>query len=140
MSQRLDERFEQLIAFLGSQLPAPVEQQSEDDGTLIFTGGAPAEVVVRLSSWRITVSEFAGVWQSPGRFRVRPRRIGSVRWARLPETALMNAVAALIKGAREARLARYRPCVTCGETNPPELLAVGGVCPPCSEPSVYRVH
>ena len=139
MSERIDERFEQLIAFLGSQLPPPVDQQSEEDGTLIFTGGAPAEVVVRLSSWRITVAEFAGIWQS-GRFQVKPRRIGTVRWARLPETALMNVVSALIKGARDARLARYRPCAACGETNPPELLAGGGVCPPCSEPNVYRVH
>jgi hypothetical protein len=136
----VDERFEQLIAFLGSQLPSPVEQQSEDDGGLIFTGGTPAEVVVHLTPSKITVSEFAGVWQSPGHFTVTPRRVGTLLWQRLPETPLINALSALIKGAREMRHARYRPCTACGEKQPPELLFGDDVCSACSEPQTYLVH
>ena len=60
-----DERFEQLIAFIGSQLPAPVDQQHATDGTMIFTGGSPAEVVVHLDESRVVVFEFAGRWESP---------------------------------------------------------------------------
>jgi hypothetical protein len=136
----VDERFEQLIAFLGSQLPAPVEQVSEDDGSLIFTGGAPAEVVVLLTSSKITVSEFAGVWDASGQFTIKPRRVGTLLWQRLPETPLLNALAALVKGAREMRHARYRPCAFCGEKQPPELLFDDDVCSACAEPQPYRVH
>ena len=135
-----DERFEQLIAFLGSQLPTPVEQQSEDDGSLIFIGGSPGEVVVHLASSKITVSEYAGEWEPAGRFTIKPRRVGTLIWQRLPETPLVNALSALIKGARDMRHARYQPCAVCGEKQPPELLFDDGVCSACSEPQPYRVH
>jgi hypothetical protein len=136
----LDERFEQLIAFLGSQLPFPVEQQGEDDDSMTFTGGAPAEVVVHLTPSKVTVSEFAGVWQSPGHFTVKPRRVGTLLWQRLPENPLLSALSALIKGAREMRLARYRPCASCDQKQPPELLVGDDVCPACAEPQTYRIH
>jgi len=135
-----DERFEQLIAFLSSQLPEPVEQSSGDDGTMIFIGGSPAEVVVHLSPRKVTVSEFAGVWDSPGHVVVRPRRVGTIVWARLPETPLLNALSALIKGAREKRVGRYLTCISCGEKRPPELVFANGTCAACSEPQTYRVH
>jgi hypothetical protein len=136
----VDERFEQLIAFLGSQLPAPVEQLIEEDGSLTFVGGSPAEVVVHLTTSKVTVSEFSGMQQSPGRDSPAPRRVGTLLWQRLPETALINALSALIKGARDMRLARYRPCASCGEKTPPELLLNDDVCPACTEPQTYRVH
>ena len=40
------ERYEQLIAFLDSNLPPPVDRQKVADGAVQFTGGEPAEVVV----------------------------------------------------------------------------------------------
>ena len=58
----VSERYEQLIAYLGSQLPAPVEQQPSGDGALQFTGGDPPEVVALLTDTSVIVSEFAGVW------------------------------------------------------------------------------
>lgn len=135
----LDERFEQLIAFLGSQMPGPVEQRSEDDGSLIFIGGAPPQVVVHLTSTKITVSEFAGVWQA-GQLVMKPRRVGTLLWQRLPETPLINALSAMIKGARDTRLKRFHLCPSCGEKQPPEVLVGDGVCPVCSELQNYRVH
>jgi hypothetical protein len=135
-----DERFEQLIAFLGSQLPPPVDQQTEDDGSLLFTGGSPGEVIVHLTATKITVSEYAGTWEPSGRFTVTPRRVGTLLWQRLPETPLINALSALIKGARDVRHSRYRRCAFCGEKQPPELLFDDGVCAACSEPQPYRVH
>jgi hypothetical protein len=134
------ERFEQLIAFLGSQLPTPVDQQTAGDGTMVFTGGAPAEVVVSLADSNVIVSEYAGVWESPNRFVVRPRRVGLLKWRRLPETAIMNALSSLIKGAREMRLSRYRPCTVCGAKNPPEALFGDDVCYSCEEPPQTVVH
>ena len=137
----LDERFEQLIAFLGSQLPAPVDQEQADEGSIIFTGGAPAEVIVQLTRSAVTVLEYAGSWETPDRFVVKPRHVGTVKWRRLPETATMNAVSALIKGARETRLHRYRHCSVCGEKTPPEsLFGDDDVCAACAGPQGYLVH
>ena len=97
------ERYEQLIAFLDSNLPSPVDRQEAADGSVQFIGGEPAEVVVSLTETSVIVSEFAGVWETPFTFAARPRRVGVLKWRRLPETALFNALSALIKGAREAR-------------------------------------
>jgi hypothetical protein len=132
-------RYEELIALLGSQLPAPVEQEPGDEGSIIFTGGAPPEVVVHLTASSVRVSEFACAWETPDHFVVKPRLVGVVKWRRLAETAVMNAVSILIKGAREMRLARYRPCRVCGEKNPPEGL-FEGVCEPCAEHPHDVVH
>ena len=118
----VSERFEQLMAFLGSQLPAPVEQQASDDGAIIYIGGSPAEVVVQLDESNVIVFEYAGVWESDG-FVVKPRRVGLVKWRRLSETAVMNAVSTLVKGAREMRLARYRVQLVRGKSAPELLLA-----------------
>ena len=137
---RLDERFEQLIAFIGSQLGAPVDQESADEGTLIFTGGTPPEVIVQLTQSSVSVLEYAGTWEAPEQFVVKPRLVGTVRWRRLPETPTMNAVSALIKGAREMRLGRYRRCSVCDEHTPPESLVADDVCSMCSEQQDYRVH
>jgi hypothetical protein len=135
-----DERFEQLIAFLESQLPGPVDQQTASDGSMIFTGGSPAEVVVQLDDSSVVVSEYSGLWKLPNRFMVKPRRIGLLKWRRMPETSMMNALSALIKGARETRLGRYRPCSVCGEKNPPEALYADDICETCADLSHTVVH
>ena len=44
----------------------------------------------------VIVSEFAGVWETPFTFSAKPRRVGILKWRRLPETALFNALAVLI--------------------------------------------
>lgn len=137
----LDERYEQLIAFLGSQLPAPVEQEPAGDEALVFTGGAPPEVIVQLTQTTVTVLEYAGVWESTDRFLVKPKHVGTVKWRRLSETATMNAVSALIKGARETRLGRYRHCAVCDEKHPPEsLFGDEDVCGDCAQQQRYLVH
>lgn len=137
----LDERFEQLIAYLGSQLPAPVEQEPADEGALVFTGGAPPEVIVHLTHSNVTVLEYAGVWEASDRFVVKPRHVGTIKWRKLPETATMNAVSALIRGAREMRLGRYRRCSVCDEKNPPEsLFGADDVCTACSQQQRHVVH
>ena len=127
------ERFEQLIAFVSSHLPAPVELQPGGDGSIIFSGGTPGEVIVHLTESSIVVAEYAGEWESPDSFVVQPRRVGVLKWRRLPETELMNALAQLIKGAQEMRLARYVSCRVCGETNPPEWMHDADVCLTCAE-------
>ena len=140
MDKEAPERFEQLIAFLGSNLPAPVERQEDVDGAIRFTGGDPPEVVVVLTDSSVVVSQFSGVWESPFTFSARPRRVGVVKWRRLPENALLNAIAALVKGAREARLASFETCQYCGQRTAPEWLHDEGVCQACADQHSGAIH
>jgi len=135
-----EERFEQIIAFLGSQLPKPIDQQDADDGSIMFMAGDPIEVVVRLTESNVVVSEFDGTWETSFHFAVKPRRVGVLKWRRLPESELMNALAALIKGARLARLSRYRLCVYCGQSTATELLQGEDICESCAERNKGVVH
>jgi hypothetical protein len=127
------ERYEQLIAFLDNNLPSPVEHQELADGALQFTGGDPPEVVVRLTDTSVIVSSFAAVWETPYALTPRPRRVGVLKWRRLPETPMFNALAALIKGAREARMLSFRICERCGRSTAPEWLYSERVCQSCSQ-------
>jgi len=134
------ERFEQLIAFLDSNLPAPVERQEAADGSVQFTAGDPAQVVVSLTDTSVIVAEFAGVWESPFTFAARPKRVGLLKWRRLPETALFNALTALIKGAREARQSRFQTCRYCGNSTAPEWMHDDGVCQACANQHSGAIH
>ena len=62
------ERYEQLMAFLDSNLPVPVDRQDAADGSAQFIAGEPAEVVVTLTDTSVIVCEFSGVWESPFTF------------------------------------------------------------------------
>jgi hypothetical protein len=134
------ERFEELIAYLGSQLPGPVDQQGEADGSLRFIGGDPPEVVALLTHSSVIISEFAGVWETPFKFAARPRRVGLLKWRRLPENALLSALSALIKGARDARLASFQVCQYCNRRTAPEWLHDDGVCQACADQHSGAIH
>ena len=134
------ERYEQLIAYLASQLPSPVEQRETDDESIQFTAGDPPEVVAVLTQRSISVYEFAGVWESPFSFTVKPRRVGVLKWRRLPENSLLAALSALIKGARDMRLASFQTCQYCGRRTPPEWLHDDGVCQACADQHSGAVH
>ena len=134
------ERFEQLIAFLSTHLPSPVQQEEENDGTLVFTGGSPGEVVARLTNASVVVEQYAVRWETPFTPVVQPRRVGVVKWRRLPESTVMNVVGQLIRGARDMRLSRYATCQLCGETKPPEWMDDEHVCQSCSASALGSVH
>jgi hypothetical protein len=127
------ERLEQLIAFLDSNLPSPVERLELPDGSLQFTGGDPQEVVVRVNEASVIVAAFAAVWETPYALTPRPRRVGILKWHRLPETPLFNALSTLIKGAREARSAAFRICEQCGRKTAPEWLHNETLCHSCAQ-------
>jgi hypothetical protein len=134
------ERFEQLLAFLDTNLSTPVDRQESADGSVQFIGGEPADVVVALTETSVIVSEFAGVWETPFTFSAKPRRVGILKWRRLPETALFNALAVLIKGARESRLSRFRLCQYCGRSTAPEWMHDDGVCQACANQQSGAIH
>ena len=133
------ERYEQLLAFLGSHLPSPIDQHIDDDA-VEFIGGDPVEVTVRLTPSSVIVSEFAGHWESPFTFVARPRRVGVLKWRRLPENPLWAALTALINGARESRRAKFERCHYCGRDTAPEWLHDTGVCQSCSDQHSGAIH
>ena len=134
------ERFEQLIAFVGAQLPAPVEEQQTDDGSFIFSGGDPAEVIVQVTESTVLVAAYIGKREVYNALRAEPQPVGELHWRRLPETAVMNALSALIKGAREVRLATYRVCFDCGAKKAPEHMQTDEVCRECALEGPNTVH
>ena len=134
------ESFEQLIAFVGAQLPKPVEEQQTDDGSFIFIGGEPPEVIVQITESTVLVAAFVGVELPADTHRTEPQPVGELHWRLLPETPLMNALSAMIKGAREARLSTYRACLECGEKKAPELMHTDDVCRECWDATPRTVH
>lgn len=134
------ERFEQLIAFLSSQLPAPVDQQTLADNSIQFTAGNPPVVVALLTHSSVVISEYAGAWETTFSFAPKPRRVGIVKWRRLPENALLAAISALIKGARDARMSAFQTCRFCGQRTAPEWLFDEGLCQSCADQQSGRVH
>ena len=135
----MQEGYEQLLAYLESQLPRPVDRQDEPD-EIHFLAGDPPEVMVTLTPLIVVVSEFAGEWDGPGSFRVAPVRMGVVHWPHLPENELLDAVAALVKAARRARLSRYETCRHCGVVTAPEWMHDVGVCQACAADVGGLIH
>ena len=134
------ERFEQLLAYLGSQLPSPVDQHGGADGSVEFVGGEPPQVIAVLTHSSVIISEFSGVWETPFKFTAKPRRVGVLKWRRLPENALLDALSALIKGAREARLASFQICQYCERKTAPEGLHDDYVCQACADTHSGAIH
>jgi hypothetical protein len=133
------EGYEQLLAYLQSQLPQPIDRHDDADG-IRFLAGEPPEVLVTLTESIVVVEEFAGEWEKPAKFRLTPRRIGLLHWPHLPENELLNALAALIKGARAARHSRYQPCERCDKPTPPEWMHDAGLCQSCATDGGGLVH
>jgi hypothetical protein len=140
MGMDASERYEQLIAYLTTHLPTPVHQEELNDGSLMLTGGSPGEVVARLTKVSVIIEQYAVRWETPYTPVMRPRRVGVVKWRRLPDSTVMSVVDQLIRGARDARLARYQTCQLCGETRPPEWMQDEDICQQCSSSVLGPVH
>lgn len=133
-----DERYEQLLAYIATHVPAPFVQEAFGEA-VVFTGGDPGEVVVQLTDTAVTVSEYA-VRRDGTTAVIHPRRVGSLKWRRLSESTLMTLVGLLIRGAREHRLGRYRTCDSCGRRKPPEWMRDDHLCEHCAAHVVDAVH
>ena len=97
-------------------------------------------MLVTLTESIVVVAEFAGEWEEPTKFRLTPRRVGVLHWTHVPENELLNALAALIKGARAARHSRYQMCEICEKRTPPEWMHDTGICLSCAADRGGAVH
>ena len=125
--------YEELLAFVEAHLDAPVARDRAPDGSLYLVGGDPPQVIVRVTSSAVTVSEYAVRVEGPDAPVVRPIRIGSVVWRRIPDTSGMKAISTLIAAARQSRLATFRICVSCETATPPEWMRDDDTCQTCGE-------
>ena len=124
--------WEALLASIGAELPAPVEQETVRDGSVVLVGGQPGEVVVRVTRSLAIVSEYAVKWEGPHEAVVRPVALGAVRWRRMPEVHALPVLSSLIRAARESRRSRYRTCRMCEQSVPPESLHEDDLCQSCA--------
>lgn len=132
--------FEELIAFIAAQLPAPVQQDFEDDGAVMFVGGEPGEVIVRLTGATVTVAEYAVRWDGPYTPVVQPVEIGVLNWETVSGDAAMRIVRTLIAAARETRQSKYSACQACAKSTPPEWMHDDEICQTCAERERGVVH
>jgi hypothetical protein len=63
-----------------------------------------------------------------------------VKWRRLSENALFSVVTALVKAARESRLASFQVCQYCEQRTAPEWLHDTGVCQACADQHSGAIH
>jgi hypothetical protein len=131
--------WEDWLAFFAAQLPEPVEREGTGEDTVLFLGGDPPEVIVRLSPRTIDVGEFT-VRRVAGNAMVTPRWLGRLRWTRLGTDRAIAAVEALVAAARENRRSRFRTCVVCERLTAPEHLRDDEVCQGCAEHGLDVIH
>lgn len=124
--------WEALVASIRAELPEPVEQEITRDGAVVFVGGQPGQVVVRVTASVVSVAEYGVEWLGPDEVVVRPLHLGSLRWRRLPEIQALTILSSLVSAARQSRLSKYRACRLCLEPTPPERLQDDDICEACT--------
>lgn len=136
----MSQAIEEWLAFFAAQLPDPVDQQQALDGSTYFTGGDPAEVVIRLTASSIIVWEYAAQWEGPRTLAPRPVRVGSVAWPRIPAAQAVAAVQALVEAARQSRRSKYAICSYCERVTPPEQMHDDDSCMSCAQKHLGVVY
>lgn len=112
-------------------LPPPVRMHLEQ-GSAVYTGGEPPEVVAIVKAHEINICAYAAEWETPYRLVPTPVLQGTVG---LGDPRVL--VGSLIAAARAARRATYRPCARCHRTVPPESLFAESCCRDCAVGVVY---
>jgi len=122
-----------LLKLIIAKIPFPLREEECADGSLVFVGGDPGEVVVRVARSRITVSVFGIVWEGSQTPVVCPQPLMSLHWRRLPGARLTTILHEMIEAARQLRRASYCKCARCGEIKPPEWMHGTGACQSCAQ-------
>lgn len=121
--------------------PAQVEEQI--DGTVVFIGGEPEDVVVRVYRSKVAVSSFSIRWEGPHSPVVRPKTFASFNWKLIPSFQMSFLLRDLIPMVREIRRSQFKQCSVCKEVKAPEdlhFIDEKHVCHGCSEWHLGIVH
>jgi len=129
-----------LLRELRELLPDPVSEETQLDGDVVLVGGDPGEVIVRISSGKVSIAVFSIQWEGPHTPVVRPKPIATLNWQRLPASTTMMAIHELVRAVVELRRSKYRTCGRCGETNPPECMRDDQTGQSCAERDLGVIH
>ena len=124
---------ETLLDEIKRLLPDPVCEDTPLDGELVFVGGDPGEVIVRIRKNKVSIAVYSVHWDGPHTPVVHPKWLATLHWKRLPAARTMMELHSLIESAIEIRRSKYRKCQRCGETKPPEWMHGDGICQSCAE-------
>lgn len=129
-----------LLRDIRTLLSDPVREESQLGGKLIFIGGDPGEVIVRVGPKKVSVAIFSVRWEGPHTPVVYPKELAVLNWKRIPAAQMLMTLHTMIESARELRRSRYRKCERCGETNPPEWMHDERTCQSCAEEHLGVVY
>jgi len=101
-----------------------------NDGTE-FILGDPGEVVIRIQSEELTVSEYSVVWEGH-RPVMHPPQIAILCWRLIPKDNLTMVVQTLIDATSALRRSKYSACSRCKEIKPPEWMHDSQTCQGCA--------
>ncbi len=106
--------------------------ESEGDGIHTFVGNEPDEVIVQIKGSKLAISVFSRRWDGPSSLVVHPIPIATLNWRRIPFDLLKTELTSLIETARKIRRSKFRKCLKCGDTKPPEWMHDEQTCQSCS--------
>ena len=131
---------ETLLDEIKRLLPDPVCEDTPLDGELVFVGGDPGEVIVRIRKNKVSIAVYSVHWDGPHTPVVHPKWLATLHWKRLPAARTMMELHSLIESAIEIRRSKYRKCQLCGETKTPEWMHGVGICQSCAEGDLVVVY
>ncbi len=129
-----------LLKLIHATMPLPTREETGADGSLVFVGGDPGEVIIRVARSQISVSVFGIVWEGSHTPVVSPKPLLSLNWRLMPAARLTPLLHDMIEAAQQIRLATFHKCEHCGETKPPEWMHGKNCCQSCAEQHLGIVH
>ena len=107
---------------------------SESAGEVVYTfvGDEPDEVIVQIKGSKLAISVFSRLWDGPSSLVVHPIPIATLNWRRIPFELLQPELTSLIATARKIRRSKFRKCIKCGDSKPPEWMHDEQTCQSCS--------
>jgi len=124
---------DRLLQEIKELLPDPLREESQLDGSTVFVGGDPGEVIVRVSGNKVSIAEFSVRWDGPCSSVVRPKQIATLNWKRMSSLRATLALRDLVDSACETRRSKFRKCRKCEETYPPEGMIDEDICFSCAQ-------
>lgn len=129
-----------LLKEIQALLPDPIREDTQLDGDVLFVGGDPGEVIVRIGGSKISIAVYSVRWEGPHTPVVRPKPLATLNWKRLPAARTMMELHSLIESAIEIRRSKYGKCERCGKTQPPEWMHGEDICQSCAERDLGVVY
>jgi hypothetical protein len=123
--------FDEWRGLIAQLMPEPVVHASSSEENAWIVGGAPPEVIVRVSPRALSVFEFVDGGSAADGPTLRHNQVGRVDWSRLPREVALVLTGSLIDLARQSRRSRISLCRSCSATAAAEDLQTGSVCRHC---------